>query len=64
MSFKEEERSPDDLASNLGEEVSDIFTVLETDEEIRNLEEKEVAIIEEIAGVQRYTKEEVIRGNC
>ena len=51
MSFKEEERSPDDLASNLGEEVSDIFTVLETDEEIRNLEEKEVAIIEEIAGV-------------
>ena len=50
MSFKEEERSPDDLASNLGEEVSDIFTVLET-EEIRNLEEKEVAIIEEIAGV-------------
>ena len=63
-SFKEEERSSDDLASNLGEEVSDIFTVLETDEEIRNLEEKEVAIIEEIAGVQRYTKEEVIRGNC
>ena len=31
--------------------MSDIFTVLETDEEIRNLEEKEVAIIEEIAGV-------------
>ena len=30
--------------------MSDIFTVLET-EEIRNLEEKEVAIIEEIAGV-------------
>ena len=31
--------------------MNDIFTVLETDEEIRNLEEKEVAIIEEIAGV-------------
>ena len=31
--------------------MSDIFTVLETDEEIRNLEEKEVAIIEEIAVV-------------
>ena len=31
--------------------MSDIFTVLETDEEIRNLEEKEVAIIEEIAEV-------------
>ena len=31
--------------------MSDIFTVLETDEEIHNLEEKEVAIIEEIAGV-------------
>ena len=30
--------------------MSDIFTVLET-EEIRNLAEKEVAIIEEIAGV-------------
>ena len=34
---------------NLGEEVGDIVTALEADEEIGNLEEEEVAIIEEIA---------------
>ena len=48
---KEEERSADDTVSNLGEDVRDILTALEADEEIGNLEEEEVAIIEEIAEV-------------
>ena len=48
-SYKEEERSADDIGSNLGEEVRDILTALEADEEIGNLEEEEVAIFEEIA---------------
>ena len=50
-SYKAEERSADDTCSNSGEEVRDILTVLEADEEIGNLEEEEVAIIEEIVGV-------------
>ena len=50
-SYKEEERSADDTCSNLGEEVRDILASLEADEEIANLEEEEVVIIEEIAGV-------------
>ena len=50
-SYKEEERSADDTCSNLAEEVRDILASLEADEEIGNLEEKEVVIIEEIAGV-------------
>ena len=50
-SYKEEGRSADDTGSNLGEEVRDILTALEADEEIGNLEEEEVAIIEEIAEV-------------
>ena len=45
---KEEERSADDRCSNLEEEVRDILTALEADEEIGNLEE-EVPNIEEIA---------------
>ena len=49
--YKGEERSADDRGSNLGEEVRDILTALEADEEISNLEEEEVAIIEEIAEV-------------
>ena len=36
-SYKEKERSTDDTASNLGEEVRDIVTALEADEEIGNL---------------------------
>ena len=75
-SYKEEERSADDTGSNLGEEVRDILTTLEADEEIGNLEEEEVAIIEEIAEVfkrrqrdklpalKRYTKKEVVSENC
>ena len=50
-SQKEKERSDNDTGSNLGEEVRDIVTALEADEEIGNLEEEEVAIIEEIAEV-------------
>ena len=50
-SYKEEERSADDTCSNLGEEVRDILKALEADGEIANLEEEEIAIIEEIAGV-------------
>ena len=36
-SYKEKERSTDDTASNLREEVRDIVTALEADEEIGNL---------------------------
>ena len=63
--------------SNLGEEVWDILTALEADKQIGNLEEEEVAIIEEIVEVlddrktsyqlfeiYQRTKEEVFRGNC
>ena len=50
-SYKEKERSDDDTGSNLGEEVRDIVTALEADEEIGNLEEEEAAIIEKIAEV-------------
>ena len=49
-SYKEEERSADDTGSTLGEEVTDILTALEADEEIGNLDE-EVVIVEEIAEV-------------
>ena len=50
-SYKEEERSADDTGSNLREEVRDVLTALEAEEEIVNPEEEEVAIIEEIAEV-------------
>ena len=50
-SYKEEERSADDTCSNLAEEVRDILAALEAGEEIYNLEEEEVVIIEEMAGV-------------
>ena len=50
-SCKAEERSADDTGNNLREEVRDILTALEVDEEIGNLEEKEVAIVEEKAEV-------------
>ena len=49
--YREEERSADDTCSNLGEEVRDILTALDADEEIVNLEEEEVAITEKIAGM-------------
>ena len=44
-------RSVDDIGNNLVEVAGDILTALEADEEIDNLEEEEVAIIEEIAAV-------------
>ena len=58
-SYKEEKRIADGTGSNLGEEVIDILTALEADEEISNLEEEEVAIIEEIAGVRKKTERQV-----
>ena len=57
-SYKEEGRSADYTCSNLGEEVTDILTALEAHEEIGNLEEEEVAIIEEIAGVIGRTQKD------
>ena len=50
-SYKEEESSADDTGNNLGEEVRNILTTLEADEEIDNLEKEEVDIIEEVAEV-------------
>ena len=41
----------------MGEEVRDILTTLEADEEIGNLREEEVAIIEEIAEVLERRRE-------
>ena len=49
-SCKEEERSVDNTVNN-SEEVRNILTALEADEEIGNLEEGEVATIEEISEV-------------
>ena len=76
-SYREKERSADGTDSNLAEDVRDIVTALEADVEISNLEEEEVAIIEEIVEVlddrktsyqlleiYQRTKEEVFRGNC
>ena len=48
---KKEERSAGDTGNNLGEEVRDIVTALEADEDIDNLEEEEVTVIEGIAEV-------------
>ena len=51
-SYKEEERKAGNIVSNLGEEVRNILTALEADEEIGSLEEeKEIAIIEVIGEV-------------
>ena len=50
-SCMEEERSADDTCCNLREEVRDILTVLEGGEEFGNLEEEDVANIEEIVRV-------------
>ena len=50
-SYKKEERSADDIGSNLREEVRDVLTALEAEEEIVNPEEEEVAIIDKKAEV-------------
>ena len=46
--YNKEEKSADDTVSNLGEEVRNILTALEADEEIGNFEREELVIIEEI----------------
>ena len=59
-SYKEEESSADNAGNNLGVKVRDILTVLEAVEEVGNLEEEEVAIIEEIAKVlERRNKDKL-----
>ena len=50
-SYKKEEKSADDIGSNLREEVRDVLTALEAEEEIVNPEEEEVAIIDKKAEV-------------
>ena len=53
-------RSSDDTGNNLREEVRDILTALETDEEFGNHEE-EVVIIEEIVEmIERKQKDKVL----
>ena len=59
-SYKEEERSADDTGNNLEEEIRDILTALEADEEIGNLEEEEVAIIGEIAVLRDIPKKKLL----
>ena len=59
-SYKEEERSADDTGNNLEEEIRDILTALEADEEIGNLEEEEVAIIGEIAVLRDIPKKNLL----
>ena len=59
--YKEEERSVDDTGNNLREEVRDILTALETDEEFGNHEEEEVVIIEEIVEmIERKQKDKLL----
>ena len=55
-SYKEEDRKVDDSANDLGEEVRDILTALEADEEINNLEEEKVTNIEERADMLQRQK--------
>ena len=57
-SYKEEERSADDTDNNLGEKLRDTLTALEADEEMGNLEEKEVTIIKEIEEVLERTQKD------
>ena len=54
-------RSSDDTGNNLREEVRDILTALETDEEFVNHEEEEVVIVEEIVEmIERKQKDKVL----
>ena len=57
-SYKEEERNADDTGNNVGEEVRDVLTALEVDEETSNLAKEEVAINEEIAKVLERGKKD------
>ena len=49
-------RGTDDTGKHLGEEMREISTALEADKEIGNLEEEQVATIEEIAGLKEDRK--------
>ena len=44
-SYKEEERSADDTGYDLGEEVKDVLSALEADDEVGNLEGEEVPLL-------------------
>ena len=44
-SYKEEERSADDTGYDLGEEVKDVLSALEADDEVENLEGEEVPLL-------------------
>ena len=61
-SYKEEESCADDAGKNLGVKVRDILTALGAVEEVGNLEEKEVAIIEEITKVLERRKKDKLPG--
>ena len=59
-SYNDEERSADDTGNSIGAEVRDILAALEEDEEIGNIEEQDVAIIEELAKMlERRQKEKL-----
>ena len=61
-SYKEEESCADDAGKNLGVKVRDILTALGAVEEIGNLQEEEVAIIEEITKVLERRKKDKLPG--
>ena len=44
-SYNEEERSADDTGYDLGEEVKDVLSALEADDEVGNLEGEEVPLL-------------------
>ena len=44
-SYKEEERSADDTGYDLGEEVKDVLSALEADDEVGKLEGEEVPLL-------------------
>ena len=44
-SYKEDERSADDTGYDLGEEVKDVLSALEADDEVGNLEGEEVPLL-------------------
>ena len=44
-SYKEEERSADDTGYDLGEEVKDVLSALEADDEVGNREGEEVPLL-------------------
>ena len=54
--YKEEERSADDVGSNLGEGVGDILTALEADEKISN---KRLPLLKNSKGVRKNTERQV-----